>query len=154
MSPEQGIPPWPDFHDLKLRILTGDSDTSEFIVYTGYINKEFLKKFHDPFKAPANDEDAAVSGLKIEYTGVPIWPTLGLRERLGKALGQEVVGEFNPDEIETWEKDPEKLSDEKRKRKDFLEVISSSFDMESDEHPAVVPKRRCLKEGTLVGVVM
>ncbi|KAM5527767.1 hypothetical protein FOXYSP1_19640 [Fusarium oxysporum f. sp. phaseoli] len=107
MSPEQGIPPCPNFHDLKLRILTHDTDTLEFIVYTGYITKEFLEKFHDPFKAPLDDDDAAVSGLKIEYTRVPIWPILGLRERLGKALGQEVVGAFNPDEIKTWEKEPE-----------------------------------------------
>ena len=107
MSPEQGIPPCPNFHDLKLRILTHDTDTLEFIVYTGYITKEFLEKFHDPFKAPLDDDDAAVSGLKIEYTRVPIWPILGLRERLGKALGQEVVGAFNPGDIVTWEKEPE-----------------------------------------------
>ncbi|KAH7231375.1 uncharacterized protein BKA55DRAFT_524988 [Fusarium redolens] len=107
ISPEQGIPPCPNFHDLKLRILTHDTDTLEFIVYTGYVTKEFLEKFHDPFKAPLDDDDAAVSGLKIEYTRVPIWPILGLRERLGKALGQEVVGAFNPGDIETWEKEPE-----------------------------------------------
>jgi hypothetical protein len=105
ISPEQGIPPCPNFHDLKLRILTHDTDTLEFIVYTGYVTKEFLEKFHDPFKAPLDDDDAAVSGLKIEYTRVPIWPILGLRERLGKTLGQEVVGAFNPGEIETWEKE-------------------------------------------------
>ncbi|KAM6538358.1 hypothetical protein FALCPG4_000232 [Fusarium falciforme] len=104
LSPGQGIPPCPNFRDLKLRILTHDTDTSEFIVYTGYVTKDFLEKFHDPFKAPPDDDDAEVTGIKIEYTRVPIWPILGLRERLGKALGQDVVGAFNPDEIETWEK--------------------------------------------------
>ncbi|EXL65439.1 hypothetical protein FOPG_18333 [Fusarium oxysporum f. sp. conglutinans race 2 54008] len=115
MSPEQGIPPCSNFHDLKLSILTHDTDTLEFIVYTGYVTKEFLENFHDPFKAPLNDDDAAVSGLKIEYTRVPIWPILGLRERLGKASGQEVVGSFNPDEIKTWEKEPEEQGGKKRK---------------------------------------
>ncbi|CAG9948174.1 unnamed protein product [Clonostachys rosea f. rosea IK726] len=93
--------------DLRIspEILTYDTDTLEFIVYTGYVTKEVLEKFHDLFKAPLDDDDAAVSGLKIEYTRVPIWPILGLRERLGKALGQEVVGAFNPGEIETWEKE-------------------------------------------------
>ncbi|GKU21392.1 unnamed protein product [Fusarium langsethiae] len=151
---EQGILPCPNFHDLKLTILTHDSDTSEFIVYTGYITKEFLEKFHDPFKAPLNDDDAAVSGLRIEYTRVPIWPILGLRERLSKALGQEVVGEFNPDEIETWEKDPERPSGEKRKREAFSEVANSSLDEESDEEPAVVSKKRCMNEAAPVGAVM
>ncbi|CEI67831.1 unnamed protein product [Fusarium venenatum] len=80
ISPEQGIPPCPNFHDLKLRILTHGTDTLEFIVYTGYVTKEFLERFHDPFKAPLDDDDATVSGLKIEYTRIPIWPILELRE--------------------------------------------------------------------------
>ncbi|KAH7169621.1 uncharacterized protein B0J16DRAFT_359212 [Fusarium flagelliforme] len=82
MSLEQGILLCPNFYDLKLRILTHNTDTLEFIVYTGYITKEFLEKFHNPFKAPLDDNDAAVLGLKIEYTRVPIWPILGLRQRL------------------------------------------------------------------------
>lgn len=154
ISPGQGIPPSPNFHDIKLKILTHDIDTSEFIVYTGHITKEFLEKFHDPFKAPADDDDAIVPGLKIEYTRVPIWPILGLRERLGKALGQEIVGTFNPDEIETWEKDPEKPTGEKRKRDVLTEVVSSSYEEETEEEPAIVSKKRCLNEGTPVGVVM
>ncbi|CAJ0552770.1 Ff.00g008480.m01.CDS01 [Fusarium sp. VM40] len=157
MSPEQGIPPCPNFHDLKLKILTHDTETSEFIVYTGNITKEFLEKFHDPFKASTDDDEAMVSGLKIEYTRVPIWPILGLRERLGKALGQDVVGAFDPDVIETWEKDPEKQGGEKRKREVITEVVNSSnssFEEGEEEEPAVVSKKRCLNEGTPVGVVM
>ncbi|KAF5250836.1 hypothetical protein FANTH_4027 [Fusarium anthophilum] len=111
---QQGIPSDPDFHDLKLRILTHDVDEKDFIVYTGYITRGFLQKFHEPSKAPTDDEDA-VSGLKIEYTRVPIWPILGLRERLGKALGPDVVGAFNPDEMETWEADPEKQNRKRRR---------------------------------------
>ncbi|KAF4955930.1 hypothetical protein FSARC_11709 [Fusarium sarcochroum] len=154
MSPKKGIPACPNFQDLKLRILTHDTDTSEFIVFTGYVTKGFLDKFHDPFKAPLDDEDATVSGLKIEYTRVTIWPILGLRERLGKALGQDVVGAFDPDEMETWEKDPEKQGGEKRMREDLLEVTSSSFEEESKEEPATAAKKLCLNENTPVGVVM
>ncbi|KAM0227328.1 hypothetical protein ACHAPO_011628 [Fusarium lateritium] len=150
MSPEQGIPPCPNFHDLKLKVLTHDTVTAEFIVHTGYITKEFLEKFHDPFKAPLNDDNAVVSGIKIEYTRVPIWPILGLRERLGKALGQEIVGPFNPDEIETWEKDPERPGGEKRKRE---ACVNSSFEEETTEE-MTPPKKRCLKEGKPVGMVM
>ncbi|KAF4496712.1 hypothetical protein FAGAP_7136 [Fusarium agapanthi] len=141
-SSEQGIPPSPNFHDMKLKMITHDIDTSEFIVYTGHITKEFLEKFHNPFKAPADDDDARVSGLKIEYTRVPIWPILGLRERLGKALGQEVVGTFNPDDMETWEKDPEGPSSAKRKRDNLTEVASSRIEEENKEEPAIVSKKR------------
>jgi hypothetical protein len=80
-------------------ILTHGIDTSEFIVYTRYITKEFLEKFTIPFKALLDNDDAAISGLKIEYTRVPIWPILALQERLTEALGQDVVGAFKPDEI-------------------------------------------------------
>ncbi|KAI3573337.1 hypothetical protein IWW34DRAFT_823975 [Fusarium oxysporum f. sp. albedinis] len=155
ISPGQSIPPSPHFHDIKLKILTHDIDTSEFIVYTGNITKAVLEKFHDPFKAPADDDDTIVSGLKIEYTRVPIWPILGLRERLGKALGQEIVGTFNPDEIEAWEKDPEKRpSGEKRKRDVLTEVVNSSYEEETEEEPAIISKKGCLNQDTPVGVTI
>lgn len=154
MLPSKEIPPCPKFHDLTLRILTHDTDTCEFIVYTGYVTAKFLEKFHDPFKAPANDDDARISGIKIEYTRVPIWPILGLRERLGKALGQDVVGNFDPEEIETWENDKETHDLGKRKREALSEVFNNSFDSESDDEPALTAKKRCLTEGAPVGVVM
>ncbi|KAH7228565.1 uncharacterized protein BKA55DRAFT_667890 [Fusarium redolens] len=156
ISPGQGIPPSPNFHDIKLKIITHDIDTSEFIVYTGHITKEFLEKFHDPFKAPADDDDAIVSGLKIEYTRVPIWPILGLRERLGKALGQEIVGSFDPDEIETWEKDPEKPGCKKRKLNTLSEGVNSDVggDTEEDteEESEIGTKKRFLHQDAPVGV--
>ena len=43
MAPEQGIPPCPDFHDLKLRIITHDTEKKEFIIYTGNVTKGFLR---------------------------------------------------------------------------------------------------------------
>ncbi|KAH7200707.1 hypothetical protein BKA60DRAFT_435837, partial [Fusarium oxysporum] len=60
---------------------------------------EYLEKFTFPFTAPLDNDDAAISGLKIEYTRVPIWPILALRERLTEALGQDVVRAFKQDEI-------------------------------------------------------
>ncbi|KAM6513297.1 hypothetical protein FALCPG4_015737 [Fusarium falciforme] len=116
---EKRIPFSPKFRDLELRILTHDTDTDTdipaFIVYTTHITNPFLQKFHNPYKAPPGDDRAAVSGFKIEYTKVPIWPILGLRERLGKAFGQDVVGFFNPNEMETWVTDLEEPENGQRK---------------------------------------
>ncbi|KAG6978460.1 hypothetical protein FocnCong_v011593 [Fusarium oxysporum f. sp. conglutinans] len=153
IAPGQGIPPCPNFHNIKLKILTHDTERAEFIVYTGNITKEFLEKFHDPFKAPADDDDAMVTGLKIEYTRVPIWPILGLKERLGKALGHEIVGSFNPNLMETWEKDPKKPGGEKRKRDVLKKVANRKFEEDTEEEPAFVFKKQCLNEVTPVGVV-
>ncbi|RYC80229.1 hypothetical protein BFJ63_vAg16888 [Fusarium oxysporum f. sp. narcissi] len=153
IAPGQGIPPCPNFHNIKLKILTHDTERAEFIVYTGNITKEFLVKFHDPFKAPADDDDAMATGLKIEYTRVPIWPILGLKERLGKALGHEIVGSFNPNVMETWQKDPKKPGGEKRERDVLKKVSNSRFEEDTEEEPAFVSKKQCLNEGTPVGVV-
>lgn len=154
IAPKRGIPPMPNFQDVTLRILTHDTDTSDFLIYTACVTKDFLRKFHDPFKAAPNDDDAAASGIKIVYTRVPIWPILGLRERLGKALGHDVVGDFNPDEIETWEKDPEKQESNKRKRSVFSEVLNGSYEEDTDDEPSLSAKKRCLDEGSPVGVVV
>lgn len=154
MTPQRDIPPSPNFQDVTLRILTHDTDTSDFIVYTAYVTKEFLEKFHNPFKAPRSEEDAELSGIKIEFARVPIWPILGLRERLGKALGHDVVGDFDHEEIETWEKDPEKQEGGKRKREVLTEVLNNSFDEDSGDEPSLGAKKRCLTEGSPVGVVM
>ncbi|KAL6411476.1 hypothetical protein AUP68_05190 [Ilyonectria robusta] len=154
MTPQRDIPPSPNFQDVTLRILTHDTDTSDFIVYTAYVTKEFLEKFHNPFKAPRSEEDAELSGIKIEFARVPIWPILGLRERLGKALGHDVVGDFDHEEIETWEKDPEKQEGSKRKREVLTEVLNNSFDEDSGDEPSLGAKKRCLTEGSPVGVVM
>lgn len=154
ISPKGCIPPTPNFRDVTLRILTHDTETSDFLIYTAYVTKEFLEKFHNPFKAAPNDDDAATSGIRIEYVRVPIWPILGLRERLGKALGHDVVGQFNPDEIETWEKDPEKQDTNKRKREVLSEVLNGSFEEDTDDEPSLSAKKRCLSEGSPVGVVV
>ncbi|KAH7120094.1 hypothetical protein B0J13DRAFT_165305 [Dactylonectria estremocensis] len=154
MNQKGEIPPSPNFQDVTLRILTHDTDTSDFIVYTAYVTKEFLQKFHDPFKAPQDEDEQEHSGIRIEFARVPIWPILGLRERLGRALGCDIVGLFNHEEIETWEKDPEKQDSGKRKREVFSQVLNSSFDEGSGDEPTLGGKKPCLSEGSPAGVVM
>ncbi|KAI5455680.1 hypothetical protein BGZ63DRAFT_135921 [Mariannaea sp. PMI_226] len=153
IDPNGGIPPSPNFQDITLRILTHDKDTSDFIVYTGYITPTFLEKFHNPFNASLNDDGAAKSGIRIEYARVPIWPILGLRERLGKALGYEVVGKFDINQIETWEKDPENQVTRKREHDTLSEALSGSLKEDSDE-PGPIGKKRCISEGSPLGVAV
>lgn len=154
----RGITYPPKFHDVKLRILTTDNDTAEFIIYTATITAEYLQRFQTPWKTPNTMEENL--GMKIDYARVPIWPILGLKERLGKAVGQDIVGPFNPDDIETWDADddPEKVTPlGKRKREEtFSEVLNGSTgdDDSSDDEPALTGKKRCLSEGTPVGLVV
>jgi hypothetical protein len=158
-------PERPAFHDISLRILTHDTETAEFIVYSATVKASFLKRFDDPFSAPVG-EDGELTGIHIEYSRVPIWPILGLRERLGTALGQEIVGQFDPTQIETWEEEskeeaPQDISatPTKRKREALSEVLNGSFEDDSSEdsaadEPAITGKRRCLSEGAPVGMVV
>lgn len=157
-SPLGGKPCRPAFEDIKLRILTHDTDTCDFIVYTGHITAKFLDRFHDPFRVPASNEDEdGVPGIKIDYTKVPIWPILGLRERLGKALGEDIVGQFDPSEMETWDADAETPlpRDAKRKREALSEVFNGSFEEDADDNEQESPlksKKQRLEEGPPIGV--
>lgn len=151
----------PVFHDVKVRVLTQDNDTAEFIVYTGYVTAGFLERFHDPCKAPICEENGRLPGIKIEYTRVPVWPILGLRERLGKALGHDMVGEFDEEQIETWNEEEAEAENaekansmSKRKREPLAEVLNGSFEEESEDEPVLSNKKRCLSEGPPIGVVM
>lgn len=92
----------PVLGDVKLRIISHeirkpgsyDDDAAYFLVYTATVKGDFLRRFHDPFSAFLGD-DGKPRGLDIEYTRVPMWPVLGLRERMGKALGMDFVGPFD-----------------------------------------------------------
>ena len=94
----------PDFQDIKLRILSHDSCTEEFIVYTCVVTAGFLDRFHSPRHTPKAPDGNTVPGLDIQYVKVPIWPILGLRERIGLALG-DFVGLFDPAIMERWDAD-------------------------------------------------
>ncbi|KAM0257449.1 hypothetical protein ACHAQJ_004396 [Trichoderma viride] len=156
----------PDFQDVKMRILTHDTETSEFLVYTGHVTAKFLDRFYDP-SSTYYDEDGTVAGMKVEFTRVPIWPILGLRERLGKALGEDIVGSFDSDHMETWEDDGSgsesrfaepgaRSANIKRKRGTPPAIFNGSLEEESDEDQSSMgDKKRCLsEEGTRVGVVV
>lgn len=149
-------PSKPHFQDIKLRILTHDSDTADFIIYTAHITAHFLERFHDPANLPAGMTEES-GGMKIEFTRIPIWPILGLRERLGKALGCDLVGVVDEEKIETWqpvEEAPKTPAKGKRKRDALAEVVNSSFEDDCEKERPLSGKKQCLREGPPVGVVV
>lgn len=83
----------PAFHDLKLRVLVDDRNPDQFIIYTTTVTTAFLSQFHNPHKAFA-DASSKPAGLDITYTKVLYEPCNTFRERLGLALGADVVGEL------------------------------------------------------------
>lgn len=138
------LPP-PKFADLTRHILTHDSRTSHFIVYTGHITAKFLGRFYYPHKAPKND-GGELDGLNIDFVRVPIWPLLGLRERLGQALSG-VVGEFDHTVMETWNDEETDIPTQLKREH---EVQSNASDGPST---LTYPKKRRLRRGHPLGVL-
>ncbi|KAF3766164.1 hypothetical protein M406DRAFT_239139, partial [Cryphonectria parasitica EP155] len=83
------VQPRPVFRDVPVRILSQDSSAAAFVVYSTVVTAAFLERFAEPTKAPSADA-LHNGGLKVEVTRVPIWPVLGLKERLAQALGAEL----------------------------------------------------------------
>lgn len=79
------------------RLLSIAEDEKAFVVYTATVPSGLISKFNDPFNAPTNDSD-----ITIEYTKVPVHPILGFRERLGEALGSDIVGDLDA-ALADWE---------------------------------------------------
>ncbi|XWW94752.1 hypothetical protein V2A60_002700 [Cordyceps javanica] len=140
------------FCDLKMRVMTHDTERAEFIVYTGHVTKTFLERFRQPHRMPFPGDFDGDIGLRIDYVRVPIWPILGLRERLGKALGEDLVGDFDQEIMETWEEDvmeTPRCSGSKRKRTTLSEVVNGSFESSEGERSSPVrDKRQCIRPGT------
>ena len=136
----------PDFHDVNVQILTHDIDSADFIVYTAIVSASTLLLFHKPTEVPS---EGGSLGIHVTFSRVPIWPILGLKERLGKALGRDVVGDFDEEDFETWDEEPVNTGSLKRKEREprgaLAEVLNRSFEAESDEEE-VEPKRRCMVE--------
>jgi hypothetical protein len=141
--------------DVTVRLFTTSEEDEAFIVYTATVPAAFLMMFHQPDKAPKSNAE-----VKIDYTHVPVWPVLGLKERLGQALSREVVGDFDPYNIETFPDEEKEImnvaevTSPKRRRGVLSEVLNVSFS--EDREPVsdeinVMGKRRCL-EGR-IGVV-
>ncbi|KAF3070365.1 hypothetical protein GL218_00335 [Daldinia childiae] len=84
--------------DVDVRVLTVSKDDNSFVVYSSVVPTAFLTMFHEPGKSPRGN-----AKVTINYQHVPIWPVLGLKERLGQALGRDLIGEFDVDRIETFE---------------------------------------------------
>ncbi|KAI0484082.1 hypothetical protein GGR56DRAFT_612251 [Xylariaceae sp. FL0804] len=139
--------------DTPVRVVTTSEGEENLIVYSATVPEALLMMFHDPDKAPRGNTQ-----FEIEYARVPVWPVLGLKERLGQALGADVVGDFANVPMDTYENElqqpatPESASP-KRRRGVLEEVLNASFseDRESDCHGRVLGKRTgkriCLEEG-------
>ncbi|KAK6071404.1 hypothetical protein SCUP234_09718 [Seiridium cupressi] len=138
--------------DITVRLFTTSEEDEAFIIYTATVPAAFLMMFHEPHKAPKGDAE-----LKIDYTHVPVWPVLGLKERLSQVLGHELVGAFDPLKLETFADEEEEImgvaqtTSPKRRRDVLSEVLNVSFseDRESanGDELSIMGKRRCLEEG-------
>jgi hypothetical protein len=153
----------PNFRDVKVQLITHDEEAN-FIVYTAVVTATFLERFARPAKAPARPGPGASSssdgsseaasldtGMEISFASVPIWPILGLKERLGKALGRDIAsesifqdnGDLISDSLETWDspeerKDRQRMARKRRRaaeRETLAEMVNSSgcFESEADE---------------------
>ena len=164
------------FHDVRVQLIVQDEDTAEFMVYTAVVTATFLERFARPCRAPKrstlgreeqhdDNNENVEAGMNITFARVPIWPVLGLKERLAKALGRQTVGDvFSDDgEIETWETEEErrrrlgKLKRGRTERGVLAEMLNSSFEAEdeaSDDHPVLSPnaKRRCTRAANALEV--
>jgi hypothetical protein len=138
--------------NVKVRVLTVAEEENAFMVYTAIVPSAFLSMLHEPDTAPTGN-----SQIKVEYTQVPVWPVLGFKERLGKALGADVVGNFDGVPMDTYEDEMVSVphsTPPKRRREALSEVFNASFseDRESECPGDLFGKRRCVEEGR-VGVV-
>lgn len=140
--------------DVEVRMITVAEEEECFIVYSAVVPAACVEMFDAPSKAPATTPD-----FTIKHTRVPVWPVLGLKERLGHVLGRDIVGDFNEHGMDTYEDEltplPETPSP-KRRREVLSEVLNVSFSEDRDANsPGTndnMPKRRRIMEGR-VGLV-
>ncbi|PKS05583.1 hypothetical protein jhhlp_008101 [Lomentospora prolificans] len=155
----------PEFRDVTVRVLSTDNDNAEFVIYKATFTADYLRQFHYPHKAfpqrAADGQSVSRTGLDIEVTKVPIWPIIGLRERLGQALSEEMVGHFDIDNPETWdctssESEPEAGPPfEAKRRRRPQAFFNGSFEEEFSEPRRNGKRRRLGDEGSnQVEVVM
>lgn len=144
-SLKEALETQPRFRDVAVRILSQDIITAEFVVYSATVTADLLRRFDDLSWAPPRVDDIQDSELKIQVTRVPIWPLLGLKERLSQTLGEELSGEacsrLTDAEIETWESDEERelrLGSLKRKRIAVPDAHNKSFDSDGSDSTAQV----------------
>jgi hypothetical protein len=132
----------PEFRDVPVKVITQDQGAAEFVIYSAVVSAVFLERFAAPSKAP-KVRGLQHGGLDIDVTRVQIWPVLGLKERLARALGTEIAGELADHDtagtdIETWETEQERafrLGNLKRKREALTEVFNKSFESTEGASP-------------------
>ncbi|KAI1745287.1 hypothetical protein F4680DRAFT_401689 [Xylaria scruposa] len=111
--------------DVEVRVLAVAEEDNAFVVYTGIVPAALLSMFHEPDTAPTSNSEVIIS-----HARVPVWPVLGLKERLGKALGPDLVGHFDDDTIDTFHETvirAPQASSKKREREQEREVLSEVF---------------------------
>jgi hypothetical protein len=147
--------PQPEVRGIPVKIITQDHEKAEFIIYSAVVTAAFLNRFAFPSKAPAVT-DMQDRGLNINLTRVQIWPVLGLKERLAKALGPEIAGDLAchdiaDSNIETWETEEERairLRNLKRKKSTDGELLTIDLSkglftsVVSSSDPGITTKRR------------
>jgi hypothetical protein len=89
------------FRNTALQVITydGEGELARFVVYTAIVRVTLLDRFLAPRKGPAS-QDSSI-GMEISYTPVRVWPLLGLKERLTKALDPRIT--CHPDHIGFWD---------------------------------------------------
>lgn len=139
---------------ITVRLLTVAEEENALIVYTATVPSALLDMFGEPHIAPKGD-----AGIEVNYARVPVWPVLGFKERLGKALGSDLVGDLDTTVMDTYENHDETAASpspcsRKRGREALSEVFNASFseDRPSDCPRPLLKKRRRVSEGR-VGIV-
>lgn len=101
-----------DFEDTKVTVIAHDEgmeNSPRFLVYTATVTADYMERWLYPLKVPQSSKKAKKQiSLDITMTPVPFWPILGLKERLARALGKDIVGpdvysDAYPDHIGFWD---------------------------------------------------
>lgn len=101
-----------DFEDTKVTVIAHDEgmeNSPRFLVYTATVTADYMERWLYPLKVPQSSKKAKKQiSLDITMTPVPFWPILGLKERLARALGKDIVGpdvysDAHPDHIGFWD---------------------------------------------------
>ncbi|KAI1781243.1 hypothetical protein F4818DRAFT_398475 [Hypoxylon cercidicola] len=136
--------------DIRVGVISMSREDASFVVYTAVISTALLAMFHYPDKAPPGDPK-----ITVEYQRVPVWPVLGLKERLGQALGKDIVGEVDENIMETFEDESVSETDSDRLDKEINAVSlcskvsggrTSIPSMPQHTSRATLPKRKVLSE--------
>ncbi|KAI0531533.1 hypothetical protein GGR58DRAFT_493306 [Xylaria digitata] len=137
--------------DVKVHLMTVAEEENAFIVYTATVPAALLCMFHEPDAAPTGNSE-----IRVEYVQVPAWPVLGLNERLGKALGADIVGDYDPtilssldeEDLPPWETKSSifRSTSPKRKRSIFWEGANASFSEDRDHLRSRFQKKRRIEK--------